>query len=96
MAGGGGGGGMLAMGGGGGGGGGDVCSQAVARMYACKDVLMADVPAEYRDKVTAQFADKMADALGDCQRALERKPEDAAEVQACLSLGDCEAFAKCM
>jgi len=95
--GGGGGGGMMALGGGGGGGGGgDVCSQAIARMRTCQGALMADVPAEYRDRVAEKFEEEMVDAYGDCSRAVERKPEEAAEVRACLSLTDCEAFVKCL
>jgi hypothetical protein len=59
-------------------------------------VMMAEVPAEYQAEAAAQFESKMADAMGDCERELAKHPDDAAKVQACLSLPDCESFFRCL
>ncbi|MBN1772162.1 MAG: hypothetical protein JXB32_12920 [Deltaproteobacteria bacterium] len=94
--GGGGGGGVVMAGGGGGGGGGDVCSLAIAKLRQCQGAMLNRVPEEYRDQAAAEFEEEMADAYGDCLRSLERKPESAAKVQACLQISDCEAFFRCL
>ena len=83
-------------GGGGGGGGGDVCSAIAMRMRACQSEILAEVPAEYRDKAAAEFEAEVADGTGDCQRHIAKKPEDAAKVQGCLAAPDCRSFMQCL